>query len=102
MVRDLTHASGSTVTVRGQVACAWSRTERTVRVEVTVPFGSAAEVAIPKLGIRNVKVSEGGKTIWAKDLYAAGAAGVSGAIDKDGAIRIMTGGGRYVFVLEGD
>jgi alpha-L-rhamnosidase len=102
MVRDLTHASGSTTTVRGEVACAWSRTERTVRVEVTIPFGSEAEVVIPKLGIRDFKVSEGGRTIWAKDLYAAGAAGVSGAIDKDGAIRIKTGGGRYVFVLEGD
>jgi alpha-L-rhamnosidase len=102
MVRDLTHASGSTRTVRGEIACAWSRTERTVRVEVTVPFGSAAEVVIPKLGIRNVKVTEGGTTIWAKDLYAAGATGILGAVDKDGAIRIKTGGGRYVFVLEGD
>ncbi len=102
MVRDLTHASGSTTTVRGEVACAWSRTERTVRVEVTIPFGSEAEVVIPKLGIRDFKVSEGGRTIWAKDLYAAGAAGVGGAVDKDGAIRIKTGGGRYVFVLEGD
>jgi alpha-L-rhamnosidase len=90
------------VTVRGQVACTWSRTERTVRVEVTVPFGSAAEVVIPKLGIRNIVVREGGTTIWAKDLYVAGAAGIGGAVDKDGAIRVKTGGGRYVFVLEGD
>ncbi len=102
MVRDLTHASGSTMTVRGEVACAWARTERTVRVEVTIPFGSEAEVVIPKLGIRNIEISEGGQTIWAGDKYAAGAAGVTGAVDKDGAIRITTGGGRYVFVLEGD
>ena len=61
MVRDLTHASGSTMTVRGEVACAWSRTERSVRVEVTVPFGSEAEVVIPKLGIRDIKISEGGQ-----------------------------------------
>ncbi|HOW84565.1 MAG TPA: family 78 glycoside hydrolase catalytic domain [Candidatus Aminicenantes bacterium] len=102
MVRDLTHASGSTMTVRGQVACAWSRTERTVRVEVTIPFGSEAEVVIPKLGIRNVKVSEGGRTVWAGGRYAAGAPGIAGAEDKDGAIRFKTGGGRYAFVLEGN
>jgi len=101
MVRDLTHASGSTMTVRGEVACAWSRTERTVRVEVTVPFGSDAEVVIPKLGIRDIKISEGGQAIWTADKYVAGASGVGGAVDKDGAIRIKTGGGRYVFVLEG-
>jgi alpha-L-rhamnosidase len=101
MVRDLTHASGSTMTVRGEVACAWSRTERSVRVEVTVPFGSEAEVVIPKLGIRDIKVSEGGQTIWTGGDFIVGAAGVAGAVDKDGAIRVRTGGGRYVFVLEG-
>ena len=101
MVRDLTHASGSTMTVRGEVACAWSRTERTVRVEVTVPFGSEAEVIIPKLGIRDFKVSEGGRTIWKGGDFIVGAPGVTGAVDKDGAIRVQTGGGRYVFVLEG-
>ena len=102
MVRDLTHASGSTMTVRGEVACAWSRTERSIRVEVTVPFGSEAEVVIPKLGIRDIKVSEGGQTIWAADKFVAGGAGIGGAVDKDGAIRITTGGGRYVFILEGN
>jgi alpha-L-rhamnosidase len=102
IVRDLTHASGSTMTVRGEVACAWSRTERSVRIEVTIPAGSEAEVVIPKLGIRNVKVTEGSQTIWTDDKYIVGAAGVTGAEDKDGAIRIKTGGGRYVFVLEGD
>jgi alpha-L-rhamnosidase len=102
MVRDLTHASGSTRTVRGEVACAWSRTERKIRVEVTIPFGSEAEVVIPKLGIRNIKITEGGTTIWADDTYLTGEAGIAGAVDKDGAIRIKTGGGRYVFILESD
>jgi len=102
MVRDLTHASGSTMTVRGEVACAWSRTEQSARVEVTVPSGSEAEVVIPKLNLRNIQVTEGGQTVWAADKYVAGAAGVTGAVDKDGAIRVRTGSGRYVFVLEGN
>ncbi len=101
-VRDLMHASGSTMTVRGEIACAWSRTERSIRVEVTIPSGSEAEIVIPKLNIRNIKVSEGGKTIWGSDKFLAGASGVTGAADKDNAIRIKTGGGRYVFVLEGE
>jgi alpha-L-rhamnosidase len=102
MVRDLTHASGSTRTVRGRIACAWSRTERSARVEVTVPFGSEAEVVIPRLNLRDIKVSEGGRAVWADGHYVAGVSGISGAVDKDGAIRIQTGGGRYVFVLEGN
>jgi alpha-L-rhamnosidase len=101
MVRDLRHASGSTMTVRGEVACAWSRTERSVKVEVTVPPGAEAEIVIPKLGIRDIKVTEGGALIWAEGKFMAGPAGIAGAEDKDGAIRVKTGGGRYVFVLEG-
>jgi alpha-L-rhamnosidase len=102
MVRDLTHASGSTMTVRGEVACSWSRTETSIRIEVTIPAGSEAEVVIPQLGIRNIRISEGDRSIWADGKFLAGAAGVLDAIDKDGAIRIKTGGGRYVFLLEGD
>ena len=101
MVRDLAHASGSTRTVRGEIACAWSRTELAAKVEVTVPFGSEAEVVIPKLNLRDIKVSEGGKTIWADGKYVGGVTGVAGAVDKDGAIRVQVGGGRYAFALEG-
>ena len=99
MVRDLKHASGSTMTVRGEVACAWSRTETSVRVEVTIPAGSMAEIVIPKLGIRDIKVTESGTTVWAEGSFLPGAPGVAAASDKDGAIRITTGGGRYVFFL---
>ncbi len=102
LVRDLFHASGSTRTVRGRVACSWSRTELSVRVEVTVPFGSEAEVVLPKLGLRDIRISEGGTPVWAEGRYVGGAAGVESAVDKDGAIRFQTGGGRYVFVLEGN
>jgi len=102
MVRDLMHASGSTTTVRGEVACAWSRTDKGVRVEVAVPGGSEAEVAIPKFNLRNVRVSEGGKLLWQEGQYITGVPGVTGAVDKDGVLRISAGGGRYVFVLEGN
>ncbi|MCK7532132.1 MAG: glycoside hydrolase family 78 protein [Marinilabiliales bacterium] len=76
MVWDLTHASGSTVTVRGEVACSWSRTERSVRVEVTDPGRArSAEIVIPRLGIRNITVTEGGRTVWAGDNPTAASPG---------------------------
>ncbi len=101
MVRDLTHAAGSTTTVRGEVACSWSRSDGEVRVEVTVPFGAEAEVVVPKLNLRGVRVTEGGTAVWENGAYAPGVAGVAGAEDKDGAVRIKTGSGRYAFVLVG-
>jgi len=102
MVRDLRHASGTVQTLRGEVGCTWSRTDRAVRVEAVVPVGSAAEIVIPKFNLRNVKVTEGGKAVWENGQYVTGVPGVTGAADKDGAIRIKAGSGRYAFVLEGD
>jgi alpha-L-rhamnosidase len=102
MVRDLRHASGTVQTLRGEVGCSWSRTDRSVRVEAVVPVGSAAEIVIPKFNLRNVKVTEGGKTVWENGQFVTGVAGVAGAADKDGFIRIKAGSGRYAFVLEGD
>ena len=102
MVRDLRHASGSVRTLRGEVGCTWSRTDRSVRVEAVVPVGSAAEVVIPKFNLRNVKVTEGGKAVWENGKFVPGVAGVEGAVDKDGAVRIKIGSGRYAFTLEGE
>ena len=102
MVRDLRHASGSVRTLRGEVGCTWSRTDRSVRVEAVVPVGSAAEVVIPKFNLRNVRVTEGGKAVWENGKFVPGVAGVEGAADKDGAVRIKIGSGRYAFTLEGE
>jgi alpha-L-rhamnosidase len=102
MVRDLRYASGSILTLRGEVGCTWSRTEKSVRLEAVIPVGSSAEVVIPKFYLRNVVIKEGGQTLWEKDKFVPGVAGVEGAIDKDGTIRITAGSGRYVFTLEGD
>jgi len=102
MVRDLRHASGSVRTLRGEVACAWSRTDGGVRVEAVVPVGSSAEIVIPKLNRRNVTVTEGGQAVWQDGKFTAGVAGVADATDGGGAIRITVGSGRYAFVLEGD
>ncbi|MEN6310285.1 MAG: family 78 glycoside hydrolase catalytic domain [Acidobacteriota bacterium] len=102
MVRDLRYASGSIRTVRGDVACSWSRTEKSVRLEVVIPFGSTADIVIPRFNLRNVRVTEGGRALWENGKFAAGAAGIEGAVEKDGAIRIKAGSGRYLFVLEGN
>jgi alpha-L-rhamnosidase len=102
VVRDLRHASGRLETLRGEISCAWSRTEMSVRVETVIPVGSSAEIVIPEFHLRNVRVTESGKTIWENGAFVAGDAGITGAADKDGAVRITAGSGRYAFVLEGD
>jgi len=102
MVRDLAYAAGSVDTVRGRVLCSWKRTAKSVTLEAIVPVGSEAEIVIPKFNIRNLVVREGDNVFWQGGAFVPGVSGILGASDKDGAIRIKAGSGRYVFELAGE
>jgi alpha-L-rhamnosidase len=102
IVRDLQYASGTLETVRGTVISSWTRAGSTMRMDVTVPVGSTAEVIIPKLNLRNVSVTEGGKIVWQDGAFRAGASGVSAARETSGAIIVEVGSGSYAFERKGD
>jgi alpha-L-rhamnosidase len=102
MVRDLAFAAGSVDTVRGRTLCSWSRTTNGLTLEAIVPVGSEAEIAVPKANLRNIVVKEGGVVFYRDGKFVPGPAGISEAVDKDGAIRIKAGSGRYVFELTGE
>ena len=99
VVRDLQWASGSLDTIRGRVASSWRRTDNGLRLEVTIPTGSTAEVRIPDLGLSPVAVSESGRAVWKDGKYQDGASGIQSAQAKDGSINIEIGSGDYDFDL---
>jgi prophage tail gpP-like protein len=67
-----------------------------------VPFGSTAEIVIPKLGLNNVMLCESGKAIWQDAKSAGSAEGVTSVKEEDGEIVVQSGSGRYVFELKGN
>jgi alpha-L-rhamnosidase len=102
MVRDLRYAAGSTRTPRGQVACSWSREERSIRLEAVVPVGSEAEVILPKFNLQNIVIKEGGRIIWDARGFHPGVEGIQKAEENQGLLIIQAGSGRYAFELSGD
>ena len=102
IVRDLQYASGTLETVRGTVISSWSRAGSSLRMEVTVPVGSSAEVVIPKLNLRNVSVEEGGKPVWQDGAFRPGVSGVNTARETSNAVIVEIGSGSYVFERKGD
>ena len=100
VVRDLQWVSGSIQTARGEVSCAWRREEQKLRIEITVPVGSEAELRIPKLGRDVVTITESGKPVWNKSAFQSGVPGVTGAKEEKQAVLIQTGSGRYVFEMQ--
>jgi len=101
MVRDLMFASGSVETVRGRVLSSWRRTETSVHVDVVVPFGSEADVVIPKFNLHDVVVKESGQIVWSGKKNTAGIPGLRDAGETGNAVTLKTGSGRYSFELTG-
>jgi len=110
IVRDLASASGTIETVRGLVTSSWTHTSGRVRLEVTVPVNSEAQVVIPKdEEMGEVVVREGGRAVWEKGAFVPGTPGVkSGAEGALGVsflspvkkgISFEIGSGHYVFEL---
>jgi alpha-L-rhamnosidase len=101
VVRDLQYASGSIETIRGAAASNWMRDGDTLRLQVTVPFGSTAEVVLPNLNLRNATVTEGGKPVWSDGKYQAGDPGIVSAKEANGAVTLEVGSGTYNFERSG-
>ncbi|MDD8015853.1 MAG: family 78 glycoside hydrolase catalytic domain [Acidobacteriota bacterium] len=102
MVRDLRYASGTTQSIRGAISSSWSRGDRSVRLEAVIPLGSEAEIHLPKFNLRDIRIAEGGKTVWTNGAPSEGAPGILEIKDAPTEIVIRTGSGRYCFDLTGE
>lgn len=75
VVGDLTGASGTYETPRGQVASSWRRDGRTLRLDVTLPPGAPARVEVPLLGGRPAGTPAGATWVGTENGYAVYQAG---------------------------
>ncbi|GAA4615154.1 family 78 glycoside hydrolase catalytic domain [Actinoallomurus liliacearum] len=69
VVGDLTGASGTYETPRGQVASSWRREGGTLHLDVTVPPGAPARVEVPLLGGNHVTATAGAKWVGTQNGY---------------------------------
>jgi hypothetical protein len=58
-------------------------------------------VHVPKIGLSNITVTEGGKTIWQSGAYVAGVPGITAGTENNDYVTFDVGSGLYHFVLNG-
>ncbi len=102
VVGDLTWVRASTHTVRGLVAVEWEKGDGTLDMRVTIPVNSRAIVSVPGIGLRNVSVKEGNKTIWKDGGYIAAVEGISGGRESEDYVTFEVGSGSYEFRAVGE
>ena len=101
VVGGLTHAGASIKTVRGVVSSHWKKQGKSLVLNVALPVNSQAKVSVPKSGLGNVTITEGGKNVWTGDTYVEGVAGITGGRQDAEYVTFDVGSGNYSFTLTG-
>ena len=101
LVGGLTYANASFRTVRGVVTSNWKKDGDTVLMEVALPVNSRGKVSIPKLGLKNITITESGRVIWKDGRFTKGTEGIFAAKDGDEYVTFETGSGKYSFQSTG-
>jgi alpha-L-rhamnosidase len=98
---DLEYARASIKTVRGVVSSAWERNGNSLTLEVALPVNSRARVSVPKIGLKDVAVTENGKSVYRAGRFVKGVAGISSAEESEDYVTFDVGSGAYIFKLVG-
>jgi alpha-L-rhamnosidase len=101
MVRDLEYAAGTIHTPRGIVTSAWTKADRHISLDVTIPVNAQAEVHLPKFVWEDVTLMEGGKQIYSGQKFRTGVQGIQMVEETQQSVIIKIGSGRYSFQLTG-
>ncbi|NLJ49886.1 MAG: alpha-L-rhamnosidase, partial [Candidatus Atribacteria bacterium] len=99
-VKGLYFASASLNTLRGLISSAWRKDVRSFFLEASIPVNSQAEIQLPKMGLKNIVVEEGGDHIWQKGILVSQKEGIHCASEKEDRIIIQIGSGDYQFKLK--
>ena len=101
VVSDLEWARAHLRTVRGEFAVHWRRGADAFELDITIPGNVTAAVTLPKLGLSQVKVSEGERGIWASGATVTTVQGIDDCAENAENITLRAGSGSYRLRLTG-
>jgi alpha-L-rhamnosidase len=100
-VGDLRSVAAAQRTVRGSIKVEWIKGDTSLDLNVSIPAGTEADVAIPKLGLTDLIITENGTTVWRANIYVPGVSGITGGTDAPDSVTLRVGSGSYKFAMIG-
>ncbi len=101
MVRDLSYASGSLATVRGQILSEWTRKNGLIELKITIPVNCTAEIFLPKFNKKNIAIKENGQQVYWNRQFLKGIEGIGKVEETERSLIIQVGSGTYFFEISG-
>jgi alpha-L-rhamnosidase len=102
VVGDVESASASIQTVMGTVSSSWVRDAQSIALNVTIPANCCARVSVPKMGLADVTITEGGQAVWVDGAFVGGVSGIVGGSERAGDVTFEVGSGDYAFTMTGN
>ena len=99
VVGDLAWAQARVRTIRGEIAVHWRRRDNTFELDLTIPGNVTTHLTLPKLGMTQVRLTEGGVPVWNTGRQAALLPGIDNVTEDVDAITLRAGSGNYHFRL---
>lgn len=99
-VPELQSVNATQNTVRGLVSVAWTQGDAALVLNVSIPAGMEADIAVPTMGRKGPRIADGQAAVWASDAYIPGVPGLSGARADADSIVFHAGSGSYHFVID--
>jgi alpha-L-rhamnosidase len=95
---DLTHATATVKTIRGEVHVSWEKGEAALNFNVGLPANTLADVYVPLVD-RMGAVKEGGNSIWAGGKAAEAVSGITTVGEEGEYLHLIAGSGFYEFEI---
>ncbi len=102
MVRDLHYVSGTIHTPRGKIHCGWTRSDRSLSLDVIIPVNAQAEIHLPKSDWEGVTLTENGNQVYGGQKFLTGEPGIRMVEETKSDVIIRVGSGTYHFRLKGE
>jgi alpha-L-rhamnosidase len=98
---NLSHAGASVNTIAGKIESFWTKASGKLVLKVVIPVNSDASINIPLMDLKNISVTESGKTIWTNGAFTAGVEAVNSVEINKSFLVISTGSGTYNLEVTG-
>ena len=85
----------------GLVAVDWKKGPNSLGMKVTILPNTTARVSVPKLGLKEIAVTESRKPVWKAGKFVADVAGIGAGSETDDYVTFDVGSGYYLFKLNG-
>ena len=102
MVRDLRFVTGAIHTPRGTITCSWSKSSRSISLDLIIPVNAQAEIHLPKFDWEGITLKENDKQIYNGQKFLTGLNGIQMVEETQNEVIIKIGSGQYSFKLLGE